>query len=89
MMLEHEQAVLRANALDFSLQCRGNPARDRVGDDRESLLPFQSQTNIDRVARARDQFRINRMEISAIGHTESCENYAEIKRRQMLQLLRT
>jgi hypothetical protein len=68
MMLEHEQAVLRANALDFSLQCRGNPARDRVGDDRESLLRFQSQTNIDRVARTREQFRVNRVKINAIGH---------------------
>src|SRR6266487_3157243 len=82
-MLEHEQAVLRANALDFSLQGRGNLARCNVGDDGDPLRPFQSKTNIDRVARAGNQFRINRMEISAIGHTESCENYAEIQRRQI------
>src|SRR6266481_6272314 len=83
MMLEHEQAVLRANALDFSLQRRGNLARSSIGDDGDPLLRLQSKTNLDRIACARDQFRINRMEISAIRHTESCENYAEIQRRQI------
>jgi hypothetical protein len=42
-------------------------ARDGVGDDRDSLLRFQSQASMDRIARVREQFRINRMEISAIS----------------------
>src|SRR5438105_7664890 len=81
-MLQNKQAVLRADALDFSLQRRGNVARDGVGDDRDPLVPLQSEANINGIARAGDQFRINRMEIGAIGHIESCENYSEIERRQ-------
>jgi hypothetical protein len=52
---------LRANALDFC-SAAAIP-RVTVSVTIVSRLPFQSQTNIDRVAR-RDQFRINRMEIS-------------------------
>jgi hypothetical protein len=44
---------------------------------------FQSKTNLDRIARTRDQFRINRVEINAIRHTESVEDYAEFERRQI------
>ena len=71
MMLQHKQTVLRPNPLHFRLQRRRDAAGDRVRDNRDSLLRFQSQTSIDRVARAGEQFRINWMEISAIGHTES------------------
>ena len=68
VMLEHKQTVIRPDALHFRLQRRGDAAGDGVGDNRDSLLRFQSQTGIDRVARAREQFRINWMEINAIGH---------------------
>jgi hypothetical protein len=85
MMLEHKQTVIRTDALDFSSQRGSDLARDSVGDDRDALLRFQSKTNIDCVPCAGDQFRINRMEVSAIGHTESCQNYAEIERWQTLQ----
>jgi len=65
------------------LQRGSDLARDSVRDDRDPLLRFQSETNIDRVARAGDQFQINRVEVSAIGHTESVQNYAEFERRQI------
>jgi hypothetical protein len=42
-------------------------ARDGVGDDRDSLLGFQSQAGMDRIVRAWDQFRLNRMEINTVG----------------------
>src|SRR5205807_9902409 len=83
MMLEHKQTVIRTNALDFSLQRGSDLARDSVRDDRDPLLRFQSETNIDRVARAGDQFQINRVELSAIGHTENVQNYAEFERKQI------
>jgi len=44
----------RADALDFSLQRRGNVARDGVGDDRDPLVPLQSEANINGIARAGD-----------------------------------
>src|SRR2546429_9581240 len=53
VVLEYEQAVIRTNALYFSLQGRGYLARDSVRDNRDPLLRFQSKTNIDRVARTR------------------------------------
>src|ERR1700751_3492953 len=87
MMLEHKQRVIRTDALDFSLQRRGDLARDSVGDDSDPLLRLQSKTNIDRVPCAGNQFWINRMEIRAVGHIESCENYAEIPRRQTLRFV--
>src|SRR5207245_33389 len=55
-----------------------------VRDDGDPLALFQSKTNIDRIVRAGDQFRINRIEISSIRHTESCQNYSEIERWQTL-----
>src|SRR5262245_63525555 len=67
MMLENEQAVLRTDTLDFSLQRRGDLTRHSISDDRDSLLQSQSKTNIDRVPCARYQFRINWLEINAIG----------------------
>jgi hypothetical protein len=67
-MLEDEQAVLGADALDFRLQRCRDATGDRVRDNRDSLLRFQSQAGMDRIVRAREQFRINWMEISAIGH---------------------
>src|SRR5207244_1116266 len=79
-------SVIRTDALDFFLQGRGDLARDSVGDDGDSLFRFQSKTNIDRVPCTGDQFRINRAEIGAIRHTEGCENYAEIERRQTPQV---
>jgi len=61
-------------------------------NDRTKLIILNSPQNptggvlekkdIDGIARTGDQFRINRMEIGAIRHTEGCENYAEIERRQ-------
>ena len=38
MVLEHKQTIIGANALDFFLQCRGDLARDTVGNDRDPLL---------------------------------------------------
>src|SRR5439155_1102126 len=70
VVLEYEQAVIRTNALYFSLQGRGYLARDSVRDNRDPLLRFQSKTNIDRVTRTRDKLRINRMKIGSIGHTK-------------------
>ena len=82
MVLEHKQTVIGTDALDFSLQRRGDLSRDSIGDDGNSLFPSQPETNIDRIACAGDQFGINRMEVGAIRHIEGCENYAEIERRQ-------
>src|SRR5437870_4360789 len=84
MMLEHEQVVLRANAFHFGLQSCRDVASRLVRDDGDPLVLFQSKTNIDRIVRAGDQFRINRIEISSIRHTESCQNYSEIERWQTL-----
>ena len=67
-MLEHKEAVIGTDALDLSLQCRGNLPRGSVGDNGDPLLRLQSKTHLDRVACTGKQFRINWMEISAIGH---------------------
>ena len=40
VMLEHKQAVIRPDALDFRLQRRRDVAGDRVRDNRDSLLRF-------------------------------------------------
>ena len=58
-------------SLDLGLQGRGDVAGAFIGDDGDALLRFQSKADMDRIPRARDKFRINRMEISAIGHIES------------------
>jgi len=68
MMLEHKETVIGTDAFDLSLECRGNLPRGSVGDNSDALLRLQSKTHLDRVAGAREQFRINWMEISAIGH---------------------
>ena len=67
-MLEDEQTVIGADALDFRLQRCRDVAGERVRDNGDPLLRLQSKTHLDRVAGARDQFRVNWMEISAIGH---------------------
>src|SRR6266478_245014 len=59
MMLEHEQAVLRANMLHFRLQSCRDVASRLVSDDGNPLALFQSKTNVDRIARTRDQFWID------------------------------
>src|SRR5205809_176477 len=59
MMLEHEQAVFRANALHFGLQSCCDVAGRLVRDNGDPLALFQSETNFDRIARTRDQFWID------------------------------
>ena len=59
MMLEHEQAVLRSNMLHFRLQSCRDVASRLVSDDGNPLALFQSKTNVDRIARTRDQFWID------------------------------
>src|SRR6266571_3128226 len=70
MMLEHKQAVVRADAFYFRLQRSGDFVSGGVGDDRDPLNGLEAQTNVDGVARSGNQLRINRMEISAIWHTK-------------------
>ena len=78
MMLEHKQAVIRTDALHFPLQCRCDFARRGVGDDCDPLPRFQSKADIDGIARAGDQFRINRMKISSVRH----EKFSELRGNQ-------
>src|SRR5438034_2911670 len=54
MMLEHEQAVLRPNALHFGLQSSRDVPSRLVRDDGDPLALFQLKTNVDGIARTRD-----------------------------------
>src|SRR5438034_11183452 len=53
MMLEHEQAVLRPNALHFGLQSCRDVASRLVRDDGDPLVFFQSKTDMDSIVRTR------------------------------------
>jgi hypothetical protein len=75
MMLQHKQTVVRTDPLYLLLERRCDFARRGVGDHCDPLLRFQSKTNVNRVARAGEQLRINRMKISAVGH----EKFSELR----------
>src|SRR4029078_5229887 len=59
---------VRPRALGLLLAWSGNLPRRSIGNNGDPLLRLQPKTHLDRVAGARHQFRVNWVEISAIGH---------------------